>query len=192
MRIIELSREEYYNNNLKYIESNIDDNRNDLIMNYNYQNELNKEENNKDKWNISEENNCNDSGVSTTKFNEKLLKQDKELFSEEQNLKEKENEMNKRINSLPNFIKMIKKINLLCFTSRENEVKIYIEENLNDYFDLKIDQIIIEDELLYKDIYSIIDSYYLIPKTKNYKKYAISFEEDQILRSLFLNKNNLL
>jgi hypothetical protein len=83
---------------------------------------------------------------------------------------------------------MIKKINLLCFTQRENEIKIYIEDKLNNYFNLDINEIIIEDEQLYKDIFLIIDSYYIIPKIKNYKKFAIPMEEDSLLRQIFLYK----
>lgn len=41
-------------------------------------------------------------------------------------------------------------------------------------------------KILFIKIYEIIDSYYLIPHKKNYNKYAITKEEDEILRTIFL------
>jgi len=91
-------------------------------------------------------------------------------------------EKEKRIKSLECFCKKIK---TLTFTKSDIEMKKYIENVLNDYFDLKIDYIIVENEFLYKNLYEIIDSYYKIPIQKNFKKTAISEMEDNIIRSIF-------
>lgn len=42
---------------------------------------------------------------------------------------------------------------------------------------------------MYKKIYDIIDNYYINPFKKKFNKYAISKEEDEIVRSIFLRKN---
>ena len=96
-------------------------------------------------------------------------------------------EINNRKKSLEEFSKRIKTLNL-SVNENEKEIKNFIENTLDDYFNLKIDYINIEKDL-YEKIYKIIDSYYLIPFTKKYKKTAISHEEDQILRNIFLHKN---
>ena len=41
---------------------------------------------------------------------------------------------------------------------------------------------------MYQKIYKIIESYYLIPFQKKYTKFAISKEEDDIVRTIFLTK----
>jgi hypothetical protein len=89
-----------------------------------------------------------------------------------------------RKKSLEDFSKRIKS---LSFSSNEIEIKNYIENILNEYFNLNIDYVYLEDDI-YEKIYRIIDSYYLIPMQKKYKKTAISFEEDQIIRNIFLKK----
>jgi hypothetical protein len=94
-------------------------------------------------------------------------------------------EIEKRINSLSIFNKKIK---TLCFTSNDIKIKKYLEEILDDYFNLKIDYIEIDDEKMYNMIYEVIDSYYLIPFNKNFKKFAITKEEDSIIRSIFRYK----
>jgi hypothetical protein len=199
MQIIELSRMEYYNSikNYEHNESerefsNINNKleeevNNSLLFNNkfiddsNIYNSFNINENINDKTNIKESiiqesNNIKESNImqESDNIDESIINESKRI------------EIEKRQNSLPNFIKMIKKINSIYFTVRENEIKIFIEDKLNDYFNLIIDKIIIEDENLYKDLYLIIDSYYIIPKNKNYKKFAIPFEEDQLLRTIFI------
>jgi hypothetical protein len=82
---------------------------------------------------------------------------------------------------------MIHKINNIYFTQKENELKNYIETKLNEYFNLEIDNVIIEDNELFKDLYNMIDSYYLIPISKNYKKTIIPEDEDNLLRNIFLH-----
>ena len=88
-----------------------------------------------------------------------------------------------RINSLQNFCKRIKS---LFFTENDILLKKYIEEVLDQYFELKIDYIIVDNKTMYNQLYKIIDSYYLEPFEKNYKRTAISKEENDILRTIFL------
>jgi hypothetical protein len=90
-------------------------------------------------------------------------------------------EISNRKKSLENFSKRIKSLSL---SVNELEIKNFIENILNDYFNLNIDYVIIEKNM-YDKIYKIIDSYYFIPIQKNYKKTAISKEEDKIIRSIF-------
>jgi hypothetical protein len=80
-------------------------------------------------------------------------------------------EKEKRIKSIENFNKKIK---TLTFTKNDIEIKHFIENVLNDYFELNIDYIIMENDNLYKNLYEIIDSYYKIPMQKNFKKTAIT------------------
>jgi hypothetical protein len=97
-------------------------------------------------------------------------------------------EINNRKKSLEEFIKRIKFIENI-------EIKSYIENILNDYFILNIDFIYLKKDM-YEQIYKIIDSYYLIPVQKKYKKTGIPESEDIILRKIFLispdNKNDYL
>lgn len=90
-----------------------------------------------------------------------------------------------RFNSLKLFSKKIKG---LSFTQEDIEIRKYIECVLQKYFNLEIDYIFIEDNL-YNKIYKIIDSYYLIPSEKNISKKFISYEEDLIIRSIFLKED---
>lgn len=99
----------------------------------------------------------------------------------ENKLKEDYLKISNRKKSLELFSKKIKFLN---FISEEIEIKNFIEKVLDDYFNLKIDFVNIDKDN-YEKIYKIIDSYYLIPTQKNYKKTAISFEEDQIIRNIF-------
>lgn len=87
-----------------------------------------------------------------------------------------------RIKSLESLCIKIKR---LCFSEIEKKIKIFIEDILNQYFNLDIDFIYIEDNDLYNDLYKIIDSYYLIPTQKKYSKTLISKEEDLIFRDIF-------
>jgi hypothetical protein len=210
MQIIELSRMEYYNSikNYEHNESerefsNINNKleeevNNSLLFNNkfiddsNIYNSFNINKNINDKTNIKESiiqesNNIDESIIKeSNNIKESNIMQESDNIDESIINESKRIEIEKRQNSLPNFIKMIKKINSIYFTVRENEIKFFIEDKLNDYFNLIIDKIIIEDENLYKDLYLIIDSYYIIPKNKNYKKFAIPFDEDQLLRTIFI------
>ena len=87
-----------------------------------------------------------------------------------------------RIKSLESLCTKIKR---LCFSENEKKIKIFIEDILNQYFNLDIDFIYIEDNDLYNNLYIIIDSYYLIPTQKKYSKTLISKEEDLIFRDIF-------
>lgn len=91
-------------------------------------------------------------------------------------------EREKRIRSLETFCKKIRTLN---YTKNDIEIKNFVELVLDDYFNLKIDYIIIEDELMYNNLYEIIDSYYKIPIIKNFKKTAISEYENNVIRSIF-------
>jgi hypothetical protein len=113
--------------------------------------------------------------------NEKLIAENEELLMKNEELlifKKIEN----RINSLILFCKKIERLN---YSEEDRKMSSYIMNILNDWFSLKIDYIYLEDTI-YKKIYEIIDSYYLIPHKKNYNKYAITKEEDEILRTIFL------
>ena len=90
-----------------------------------------------------------------------------------------------RVNSLKLFSRKIKG---LSFTQEDIEIRKYIESVLQKYFNLEIDYIFIEN-ILYNKIYKIIDSYYLIPFEKNISKKFISYEEDLIIRSIFLKED---
>lgn len=102
------------------------------------------------------------------------------IIIEENRLKNIEKQI--RIESLSNFCKIIQR---LIYTNEEIELKKYIDMVLNDYFELKIDCIKL-DEGMHQKIYNLIDNYYIIPLSKKYKKTLISKNEDTILRSIFL------
>ena len=91
-----------------------------------------------------------------------------------------------RIKSLQMFCKKIKG---LGFSENDKKIKDYIEIILNEYFNLNIDFVYVEDDM-YSKLYEIIDSYYLIPSKKKNCKTFISTEEDNIIRTIFLKKNN--
>lgn len=95
-------------------------------------------------------------------------------------------EISDRISSLENFSK---NLNRLMYTEEDRTLKKYIEDILNEYFQLNIDYHYV-DEDVYDKLYKIIDSYYLIPSEKN-RKTLISCEEDFIIRSIFLRNDNL-
>jgi hypothetical protein len=115
-------------------------------------------------------------------MNEQLKKALEMSINEYENkLKEDYLKISNRKKSLELFSKKIKFLN---FISEEIEIKNFIEKVLDDYFNLKIDFVNIDKDN-YEKIYKIIDSYYLIPTQKNYKKTAISFEEDQLIRNIF-------
>ena len=86
-----------------------------------------------------------------------------------------------RVNSLQHFCKKIERLN---FSEKDIKIKKYIQFSLTKYFNLEIDFILV-DEHMYKDIFEIIDTYYLIPTKKNYGRTIIPKEEDEIIRSIF-------
>ena len=90
-----------------------------------------------------------------------------------------------RKKSLEEFLKRIKF--LPNIGNDYIEIKPLIENTLNEYFNLNIDYIYIEKDI-YDKIYKIIDSYYLIPTQKKYKKTGIPESEDIILRIIFREK----
>ena len=87
-----------------------------------------------------------------------------------------------RIKSLEEFCKKIKG---LSYTDEDIEIRKYIESVLDDYFNLKVEFVFVENEL-YKKLFKIIDTYYKIPTEKRSKKTFISEEEDKIIRQIFL------
>ena len=115
------------------------------------------------------------------KFEDLFIQESMDTYNEELRQINK----NKRINSLTNFTNRIK---ALQFTEKDKCLKIYIETALNKYFELEIDFIEITDIDLYNELYKLIDSYYIEPLKKNYKKFAITEEEDRILRNFFIKK----
>ena len=90
-----------------------------------------------------------------------------------------------RKKSLEEFLKRIKF--LPNIGNDYIEIKPLIQNTLNEYFNLNIDYIYIEKDI-YDKIYKIIDSYYLIPTQKKYKKTGIPESEDIILRTIFREK----
>lgn len=105
----------------------------------------------------------------------KLMRSEEELIYKK---------MESRKKSLDFFCK---KIERLTYSDEDRKMRYYIMNVLDDWFGLKIDCVYVEQEM-YEKIYKIIDSYYLIPFQKNYTKFAISKEEDNIVRSIFLTK----
>ena len=92
-----------------------------------------------------------------------------------------------RIKSLEMFCKKIKGLH---FSENDRKIKNYIENILYEYFHLNIDYIYVDDDM-YNKLYEIIDSYYLIPSKNKKSKTFISYEEDNIIRTIFLKKINL-
>lgn len=86
-----------------------------------------------------------------------------------------------RVNSLQHFCKKIERLN---FSEKDIKIKKYIQFFLTKYFNIEIDFILVDNDM-YKDIFEIIDTYYLIPTKKNYGRTIISKEEDIIIRSIF-------
>jgi hypothetical protein len=97
--------------------------------------------------------------------------------------KQKVIEMEKRSQSLENFKKRIQALSL-SLSFNDSRIKKYIEKVLINYCKLLIDFVYVDIDI-YEDLYKVIDSYYLIPTQKNYKKTAISKEEDKLIRSIF-------
>lgn len=122
-----------------------------------------------------------------SKYDEEEFKKSIQLSDEEYNIKLVEIDILKdiRIKSLEMFCKKIKG---LGFSENDKKIKEYIEIILNEYFNLIIDNVNVEDDM-YNKLYEIIDSYYLIPSKKKNCKTFISHEEDNIIRTIFLKKN---
>lgn len=80
-----------------------------------------------------------------------------------------------------------KKIKSLSYTQEDIEIRNYIENILSDYFDLNIDEIYVNDDM-YDKLFKIIDTYYLIPTERKYKKTSIPESEDLIIRSIIKRK----
>jgi hypothetical protein len=111
------------------------------------------------------------------------LENDKSLSESDKKLLEEQKiiEIEKRSKSLENFKKKIQGLSLSVSDIR---IKKYIEKILLTYFELAIDFVYVDNDI-YDDLYKIVDSYYLIPIQKNYKKTAITEEEDILIRSIF-------
>ena len=209
MMVINLSKRDYYNNiksNYSVMENEFMDidieqnNVNDTHINIEHTNNThtNIEHMNNENMNNEHINNehMNNTHMNNTHMNieqiyqhndEELLRvveisKNEQLKYEEYILNESiELEKSKRIDSLQLFCKKIEK---LIFTKEDLLIKKYIESVLEDYFSLKIDYINI-DEDMYNKLYSVIDTYYLIPTIKNYKRIAITEIEDNLIRTIF-------
>jgi hypothetical protein len=116
------------------------------------------------------------------------LENDKSLSESDKKLLEEQKiiEIEKRSKSLENFKK---KIQGLSLSFNDIRIKKYIEKILLTYCELAIDFVYVDNDI-YEDLYKIIDSYYLIPIQKNYKKTAITEEEDILIRSIFRKSIN--
>jgi len=105
----------------------------------------------------------------------KLMRSEEELIYKK---------MESRKKSLDSFCK---KIERLTYCEEDRKMRSYIMSVLDNWFRLKIDCVYVDQEM-YEKIYKEINNYYLIPFQKNYTKFAISKEEDNIVRSIFLTK----
>ena len=181
MKAINLSRMEFYKNMDAFENTHIFKNYNELPIEDDFHSSLidNNYENPNNDYNIHD--------TTINHYNDTTINEMDDVINEDILNESKNIEIEKRMNSLSNFMKMIKKINPIYFTEKENQLQTYIEEKMNDYFNLNVDKIIIEDIQLYNDLFSMIDTYYVIPKNKNYKKFIIPYEEDQLLRQIFVN-----
>lgn len=92
--------------------------------------------------------------------------------------------MDERRKSLDFFLR---RINSISF-GNNNDLISSIQNSFNDYFNLSSDNIYLENDI-YDETYKLIDSFYLIPKEKGYKKTAISKDEDELLRTLLLKND---
>ena len=92
-----------------------------------------------------------------------------------------ENLKSERRNSLLNFSN---RINKLIHVKEDKKIKELIDNILEKYFNLEIDNFKLNKKD-YIDLYKIIDTYYEIPSSKNIKT-AISKEENEVVRNIFL------
>jgi hypothetical protein len=129
--------------------------------------------------------------ISKIEYEEYLNNLEYERLNEEEEHKLIEEEENrvfqKRENRIKSLVLFSKKIERLTYSEEDRKIRSYIIGVLDDWFSLKIDYVYVEHEI-YKKIYKEINNYYLIPFQKNYVKFAISKEEDEIVRSIFLTK----
>jgi len=176
MRIIQLSRDEYYGRS--HIPPPPTKTKKELK-------EIEKEEKRIAKERIKLEKENEKERLRLEKI--ELLRKEKEekelqkkLELEHIELEQKQQRENK-ILSLSNFSKKIK---MLVHSPSDISTKNYIEDILNKYFDSKIESVIINDIVLYNKVFDIINSYYQIPVAKN-KTTSITEKEDIILRSIF-------
>ena len=127
--------------------------------------------------------------ISKIEYEEYLDKLKNERLNEEEENKlmiiEEERVYQKRESRIKSLLLFFKKIERLTYSEEDIKMRSYIMGILDDWFNLKIDCVYIESEM-YEKIYKIIDSYYLIPFQKKYTKFAISKEEDYIIRTIFL------
>jgi len=127
--------------------------------------------------------------ISKIEYEEYLNNLEYERLNEEEEHKLIEEEENRIFQKRENRIKSLglfsKKIERLTYSEEDRKMRSYIMSVLDDWFSLKIDYVYVEHEM-YEKIYKEINNYYLIPFEKNYAKFAISKEEDEIVRSIFL------
>ena len=129
--------------------------------------------------------------ISKIEYQEYLDNLEKERLNSEQEYKLMRSEeeliykkMESRKKSLDSFCK---KIERLTYCEEDRKMRSYIMSVLDNWFRLKIDCVYVDQEM-YEKIYKEINNYYLIPFQKNYTKFAINKEEDNIVRSIFLTK----
>ena len=72
----------------------------------------------------------------------------------------------------------------MTFVKEDKKIKELVENALNNYFNLTIDNIKIKKKD-YEYLFKIVDSYYLIPSSKNIKT-AITKEENNLIKNIFL------
>jgi len=129
--------------------------------------------------------------VSKVEYEEYINDLFNERLNEEQEHKlmglEEERVLQKKEIRIKSLVLFCKKIERLTYCEEDRKMRTYIMDVLDDWFSLKIDYVVIESEM-YEKIYKEINNYYLIPFQKNYTKFAISKEEDDIVRSIFLTK----
>jgi len=119
---------------------------------------------------------------SKNEYDNYLILEENKLMEMEENIIIQK--INNRIKSLENFSKKIERLN---YSEDDKLVKNYIKNILQKWYKLEIDYIHVEN-VMYKKIYDIIDNYYLNYLKKKINKYAISKEEDEIVRSIFLGQ----
>jgi len=90
---------------------------------------------------------------------------------------------NNRIMSLKNFCNRIQR---LTFVKEDKKIKELVENVLDDYFNLKIENVKLNKKD-YDYLFKIVDSYYLIPSSKNIKT-AITEVENNLIKNIFLLK----
>ena len=127
--------------------------------------------------------------ISKIEYKEYLDKLKNERLNEEEEHKlmviEEERVYQKRESRIKSLNLFYRKIERLTYSEEDMKIRSYIMGVLDDWFNLKIDYVYLKSEM-YEKIYKIIDSYYLIPFQKKYTKFAISKEEDDIVRTIFL------